>query len=83
MAQSNRVFCEIPPTPIEEKPTVDLAIEILQAVRSHYGRRPRGRAAVFEALNALAGATAEIIAGCDGDAQEFFEEALDQCLDGR
>jgi hypothetical protein len=57
---------------------------ILIAIRDNYQRGPVSRDRCFEALNALATATAIVIHGSDGpggEAAEFFGKALAQALD--
>jgi hypothetical protein len=51
---------------------------ILKQVTLHYRSGPPSRDRVFEALNALANATAVILKGTnyDQDAHEFFDAAL-------
>jgi hypothetical protein len=66
---------------LNEKRVDDLALPMLQAIKANYVRGPVSRERAFEALNALAIATAFVIAGCqaDGDAaMEFFLKALSQ-----
>jgi len=60
-----------------------LMVEILLPIRSNYKNGPISRDRCFEALNALAGAAALVITGCDGqngEALDFFEKALKQNL---
>lgn len=80
------------PSPLERQAIEALAIEFLKSIKAHYLRRPTGRDAVFEALNALAAAAAEVIDGtCQrgegrgdgGQARDFFDKALDQALEAK
>jgi hypothetical protein len=57
---------------------------ILIAIRDNYERGPMSRDRCFEALNALAAATAIVIHGSDGpggEAHAFFEKAFKQHLE--
>jgi hypothetical protein len=59
---------------------------ILIAIRDNYQRGPVSRDRCFEVLNALAAATAIVIARSDGpggEAEQFFHKALAQQLEGQ
>lgn len=48
----------------------------LLVIRDHYLDGTPQRTKVFEQLNALAAASAYVLAGTDGEAEHFFREAL-------
>jgi hypothetical protein len=54
-----------------------LAKRFMGIVRSHYLQGPTSRDRVLEVLNALAVTVAFVLAGSGGDAQEFFNDALE------
>ena len=58
-----------------------LAIRFMGIVRSHYLQAPPGRDRVLEVLNALAVTVAFVLAGTGDDAQEFFNDALENQID--
>jgi len=58
-----------------------LFCQIAVVIRENYLRGPASRDRVYESLNALAAAAAQIIKGCDdAEAYEWFERALTQQL---
>jgi hypothetical protein len=68
-------------TGLDEQRIEDLAKGILLALRTNYLAGPVSRDRVYEALNALAFATATVLAGAaDSEAGEFFAKALNQNL---
>lgn len=71
-----------PQTALDEERIWKLAKRILFALRTNYLAGPVSRDRVYEALNALAFATATVLAGAsDSQAQEFFSEALAKNLE--
>lgn len=61
-----------------------IAAAILEAVLDNYKQGPLTRHRTYEALNACAGAVAQIIVGCgaeNGIARSFFEQILQQNID--
>jgi hypothetical protein len=66
-----------------EQRVIELMTVISEAIRDNYVRGPISRDRCYEALNALAGATALVIKGTgegQGEAHEWFERALAQQL---
>jgi hypothetical protein len=67
--------------PVDREAFDTLAGELLQLIHAHYLRRPRGRAAVFEVLKALASVSAYVMAGCVPEVHRirmFFNQAMTQ-----
>lgn len=70
--------------PLDEERVGAISYKILTAIRANYLRGPESRDRALEALNALAGAAAVVIMGCDGrggEAEQFFRAALRQNLE--
>jgi hypothetical protein len=66
-----------PQTALDEQRIEELAKAIMLALRTNYLAGPVSRDRVYEALNALAFATATLLAGAaDSEAEEFFAQAL-------
>lgn len=71
--------------PLDQDPVEALAAALLACIKAHYLRRPRSRNSALEVLNALAYATATVIAGAQSYeqvARNFFNEALEQNIVG-
>jgi hypothetical protein len=71
------------PSTLDCAPIEALAVEFLKSIKAHYLRRPTSRDSVFEVLNALAAAAAEVIDGTEGEGREFFDKALAQALEAK
>lgn len=68
---------------LDRKRIEEMMIQILLPIRENYKKGPISRDRAYEALNALAAASALVITGCDGgqaEAREWFERALNQQL---
>lgn len=70
-------------TELDRERIEQITTSILLVIKENYLRGPTSRDRAFEALNALAASAALVIHGCDGlggEAQEFFDKALQQHL---